>query len=80
MARSPLSFANNGKSALAPDEVRVEQERFAVVNMSDLRPVNGKATVGSEAEARRMMGQIIAETPALAGEIQVVPAFEANGA
>ncbi len=78
IAASPLSFANNAKSALAPDEVKVSQEPFAVVNASDLRPVNENALVVSEAGANGLMNEIIRKNPALEGEIQVVPTFEVN--
>lgn len=78
VAASPLSFANNGKSALAPEAVRVSQEPFAVVNTSDLTLANSTAVASSEAEAFGLMRGLIGGNPALEGALQVVPAFEIN--
>jgi hypothetical protein len=78
VAQSTLSQARNGRSALAPDAVRVGQEAFAVVNAADLRPVEVGAGATSEAGARRQMAGILRDNPALEGEILVVPVFEVN--
>jgi hypothetical protein len=80
VAASPLSHASQAKSALAPDAVAVRQEPYAAVTVGDLRPVNGDAEVASEAEAISLMRELIRDNPGLEGEIQVVPAFEVNGA
>lgn len=78
IAASPLSFSGNAKSALAPDAVQVLQEQFSVVNISDLRPFNDQAFVASEAGAYSLMSEMIHNNPALEGELQVVPGFEAS--
>ena len=78
VAESPLSHARNRKSTLAPDEVLVNQERFAVVQMNDLTPVNGKAMAPGETAAFDLMRTMIRDNPDMEGEIQVVPAFEVN--
>jgi hypothetical protein len=83
IAQSPLSRARRGPSALAPDPVRVRPEGFAVVRVRDLTPLDPAAAAGdaasSEAEARRRLWRLIEADPALEGELQVVPAFEARG-
>jgi hypothetical protein len=79
IARSPLSFARTGKSALAPTAIRVAQEGYGVVQMSDLTLVQPGSTAPSEAEAGVLMARLIQQQPALAGQIQVVPMFETAG-
>lgn len=76
VASSPLSHARNGKSALAPGVIQVSQEGFAVVSVSDLRPVEAGVIAASEVEAQRMMNALVRDNPAL--EVVVVPAFEVN--
>jgi hypothetical protein len=76
IADSPLSFARRAKSALAPDTVGVQQEQFAVVNMSNMQPVNGNGLLASEAEAYSLMRDLILKDAALDGEVQVVSSFE----
>jgi hypothetical protein len=76
IARSPLSFARTGKSALAPAAVQVTQEGYGVVQTGDLTLVNPGSVAASEAEAGALMASLIAQRPALAGRIQVVPIFE----
>jgi hypothetical protein len=78
IANSDLSFAKNAKSALAPDEVTVGQENFAVVNTSDLTIFDNDSLVTSEVGALNKMQDLIQENPALEGNIQVVPQFEVN--
>ncbi len=78
ISNSDLSFSKNRKSALAPDEVSVGQERFAVVNTSDLTVFDNDSLVKSEVGALSKMQDLIQENPALEGNIQVVPQFEVN--
>jgi len=78
VAGSPLSQARTGRSALAPEAVRVRQEGFVVVRAGDLRPVEDGVPAGSQAGAQRRMAELIGSNPALDGEILVVPAFEVN--
>ena len=79
IASSPLSFAKTGKSLLAPQEVVLAQEAFAVVNASDLRLVAEGTLVSSEGGALHLMDELLRGNPALEGEILVVPVFEVNG-
>jgi hypothetical protein len=76
IAQSALSFARRRKSALAPEEVGVLQESFAVVSARDLRPFDGGSVFGTESAALKRRDALIAADPALRGELQVVPAFE----
>lgn len=78
VARSPLSFAARRKSALGPETVHVNQEGYAVANVSDLTAAGGTTVLASEAEAFALMNQLQREQPALAGRLQVVPSFELN--
>jgi hypothetical protein len=78
IASSPLSHDNKPKSALAPDAVRVNQEQFVVVNVSNLRPLNEKSFVASEAGAYGLMDELIQNNSSLQGELQVVPSFEVS--
>ncbi|MCL4298420.1 MAG: hypothetical protein KJ077_21975 [Anaerolineae bacterium] len=78
IANSPLSHARNGRSALAPEAVQVDQEAYAVVNASDLRLAEAGTLAASEAGAQRLMEGLIRGNPALEGEILVVPIFEVN--
>lgn len=78
IANSSLSFARNARSALAPEEVRVTQEEYAVVNVNDLHLATTDALATSEAGALSLMNAMIRDNPALEGAIQVVPFFEVN--
>jgi hypothetical protein len=76
VAQSELSFANSRKSSLAPEEVALVQESFAIVNTSDLKLFDGASLLGSERAALARVDALLASDPALRGNIQVVPAFE----
>ncbi len=80
VARSPLSFAATGKSAIAPAAVAFTQEQFAVARIDDLTPAVAGGDAASEAEAVARMAQLIAARPELAGRLQVIPAHELNRA
>lgn len=80
VARSPLSFASTGLSAIAPGAVVLSQERFAVALISDLTLAAVDAEAGSEAEALAAMTRLASLRPELAGRLQVVPSYEVNRA
>jgi hypothetical protein len=75
-AKSELSFARRRKSALAPEEVGIIPESFAIVNTGDLKPFDAASVLESEQAALKRREALIAANPALAGSLQVVPAFE----
>jgi hypothetical protein len=75
-ARSELSFARRRRSARAPEEVGVGQERFAIVHASDLRLFDAESVAGTEVEAAKRRDALMAADPALRGSLQVVPLFE----
>lgn len=77
-ARSPLSFANNRISALAPNAVVLQQEGYGVANINDLTAAPGTVVMASEAEALDMMRRLQEDNPDMSGRLQVVPAFELN--
>jgi hypothetical protein len=80
VARSPLSFASTGGSAIAPGAIAVSQEKFAVALISDLTLATVDAEAGSEAEALAMMARLTSQQPELTGRLQVVPSYEVNRA
>jgi Family of unknown function (DUF6603) len=75
-AKSDLSFARRRKSTLAPDEVNVVQEPFAVVHADNLAPFDAGSVMGTERAALKRRDAVIAANPALRGSLQVVPLFE----
>jgi hypothetical protein len=75
-AKSELSFAHRRRSALAPEEVGMVQESFAVVHAGTLRLVSDDSIAGTEFAARRRKDALIAADPTLRGSLQVVPLFE----
>ena len=54
------------------------QEHYAVVRSQDLNPMQGGEVFSSEAEALVQLGQLLRQQPGLAGEIQVIPAYEVS--
>jgi hypothetical protein len=78
IAESDLSFAKNAKSVLAPDEVAVSQESFAVVNTGNLTLFDDDSMAKSEEAALYKMEKLVKDNPALEETIQVVPLFEVN--
>ncbi len=75
-AKSSLSFDRRRKSTLAPEEVGVLQESFAIVRASDLSLFDAASIAGTERAALRRKDDLIAANPALRGSLQVVPLFE----
>lgn len=78
ISKSDLSFARNRKSSLAPEEVGVVQEPFAIVNTVDLKLFDESSLMDSEQAALARVKALIEADPALRGAIQVTPAFEIN--
>ncbi|MDQ3666948.1 MAG: hypothetical protein M3410_10300 [Acidobacteriota bacterium] len=76
IAKSELSFASTRKSSLAPEEVALAQEPFAVVNTGDLKLFDESSLLNSERAALTRINALIANNPALRGTLQAVPAFE----
>lgn len=76
IAKSALSFARSRKSSLAPEEVTVVQEPFAIVNTGDLKLFDDSSLLASERAALTRVKAMIENNPALSGNLQVVPAFE----
>ena len=77
VADSPLSFAVNRTSALAPGAAVVGAEGYQVVSIDDLTPIGTLGAASSESEAFARLNQVLAERPGLRGRLQVVPAHEA---
>ena len=66
----------------APPQVALPQETFAVANAADLKShvttASGPVLFATQAEAYQQQQELIAQNPALAGQIQVVSHFELN--
>jgi hypothetical protein len=75
-AKSELSFARRRKSTLAPAEVNVVQEPFAIVHADSLALFDTASVMGTERAALKRRDALIAANPALRGSLQVVPIFE----
>ena len=77
---SSLSASTAAPSPLGPRPVGVRPEGFVVVSSADLRPAAGAlaASFPSETEAAARLAELIEADPRLAGEVQVVPAYEVN--
>jgi hypothetical protein len=76
IAKSDLSFARRRKSTLAPDEVGVFQEPFAIVDAKSLSPFDSESVLSSERAALQRRAALIAANPGLRDALQVVPVFE----
>jgi hypothetical protein len=76
ISASPLSFARNRKSSLAPEAVAVTQEPFAIVHTGDLQLFDASSVLDSEQAAAARLNQLLEQNPNLRGALQVVPAFE----
>ena len=76
ISKSDLSFAQRRKSPLAPDEVNIVQEPFAIVHVDNLAPFDAESIMGTEHAALKRRDALIASNPALRNALQVVPTFE----
>ena len=80
VSKSSLSAERDAPSPLGPRPVGVGREGFVVVSSADLKPAAGAraAAFSSETEAAAHLAQLVEASPRLAGEVQVVPAYEVN--
>ena len=80
--QSGLSQQQTRRSLNAPPQVGLPQESFAVANAADLKShattASGPVLFSTQAEAYQHQQDLIAQNPALAGQIQVVSHFELN--
>lgn len=80
--QSGLAQQQTRVSLNAPPQVRLPQETFAVANAADLKShattASGPVLFSTQAEAYQHQQELIAQNPALAGQIQVVSHFELN--
>jgi hypothetical protein len=80
--QSGLAKQQTRVSLNAPPQVGLPQETFAVANAADLRSQlttsAGPVLFATQAEAYQQQQELIAQTPALAGQLQVVSHFELN--
>lgn len=80
--QSGLAQQQQRISLNAPPQVGLPKEAFAVANASDLKShvttADGPVLFATQAEAYQQQQALIAQNPALAGQIQVVSDFELN--
>jgi hypothetical protein len=80
--QSGLAQQQTRVSLNAPPQVGLTQETFAVANAADLKShvtnASGPVLFATQAEAYQHQQELIAQNPALAGQIQVVSHFELN--
>lgn len=80
--QSALSLQQTRKSLNAPAEVHLPQEMFALASTANLKShlYDGQNAVlfATQAEAYQKHQEMISQTPALAGQIQVVSHYELN--
>lgn len=80
--QSGLAQQQTRVSLNAPPQVGLQQETFAIANAADLKShvTNGSGPVffATQAEAYQQQQELIAQNPALIGQIQVVSHFELN--
>jgi len=80
--QSVLSYQQNRVSLNAPLTVALPKDSFAIASSDDLRShvsnAQGPVLFATEAEAYQRQQELIAENPALAGNIQVVSHYELN--
>ena len=78
--RSGLAQQQTRVSLNAPPQVELLQETFVIANAADLKShvtnASGPVFFNSQAEAYQQQQELIAQNPALAGQIQVVSNFE----
>ena len=80
VARSSLSYAR--KTALVPttedDRIKMKPPGYVIAGVADNKLRAGTVAFSSEAGARDYYNTAIAANPAMADEIHIIPAFEAN--
>lgn len=80
--QSGLARQQTRVSLNAPPQVGLPQETFAVANAADLKAhvtnTDGPVLFATQAEAYQRQRELIAQNPALAGQLQVVSHFELN--
>jgi hypothetical protein len=80
VSKSSLSAERDAPSPLGPRPVGVRPEGFVVVSTANLQPAAGAlaSAFASETEAAAHLAELVEADPRLAGEVQVVPAYEVN--
>lgn len=80
--QSRLAQQQTRVSLNAPPQVELLQETFVIANAADLKShvtnASGPVFFSTQAEAYQQQQELIAQNPALAGQIQVVSNFELN--
>lgn len=79
VTRIELSAKHRRQMEPFGDGIVVDTPAFTVANLDDNRPVEAAAArFATEADAREFMRRRVAVEPALAGQVHVIPTYEAN--
>lgn len=78
VSRSSLSHINNRISMNAPEKVRVQEEQFAVANISDMKLHSNQMLTGSYTEALQFYNDLTRGKPELKEQVQIVSQYELN--
>lgn len=77
-AQSPLSRLSNGNSLNAPQPVTVDEERFVIANVSDMKPYSTAVSAASYTEALQQCNELVRTNPGLKDQVQVLSQYELN--
>jgi hypothetical protein len=78
VSQSKISFASNRKSANAPGEVMVKDEKFAIANTSDMKLYQSEMVANNFTEAKQKYDELIKSKPGLKDMVQIVSHYELN--
>jgi hypothetical protein len=80
-AVSKSKLSNAYKKSMVPfeadDRIKVDQPSYVVAGLADNKAVANEAVFASEGMARDYMNSLIEKDPNNAGEVHVIPMFEA---
>lgn len=77
-SQSSLSFTNTRISLNAPQDVLVDQEKYVLANVSDMKQYDGAQTKGSYTEAWQQYNELIKTNPQLKDQLQILSTYELN--
>lgn len=74
--RSPLSYTAQKKSSIAPETITILEEKYGVVNRTDLKLYTTSSLKDSYEEAVDHYSAIVRDNPSLKRAVLIVPEFE----
>lgn len=78
IAVSPLSYTSKRESANAPAKMVVDEEKFVVAQVSDMKLFDRKAVAASYTEANQYYQNLIRNNPVLKDQLQVLSVIDIN--